>query len=423
MPGHKGVPLLGFEPLDITEIDGADELFKADGIIAESEKNASEIFGAKTFYSAGGSTLCIEAMLRLIAVFASSKKETPTVLAGRNAHKAFLNAAALSDISVKWLRPENDGSYLCCPITADGIEKALSKEKKPTAVYLTSPDYLGNMLDIKSISEVCKKHGVLLAVDCAHGAYLRFLSPSLFPTDLGADICCSSAHKTLPVITGGAYLHISKNAPTMFEKQAKASMSLFGSSSPSYLILQSLDAMNDEAESFKRDLADFLPKAEALKNELRQSGFELLGDEPLKITVAPKGFGYTGTELAKTLNDSGIYSEFYDPDVTVLMLSPKNTDEDFDRLKKALQGLKRLPKITEKPPVPPVSEEAVRPRDAIFAESESLPVEECVGRISAASAISCPPAIPVAVYGEIITEQTLEVLKYYGIEHCSVIKK
>ena len=110
MPGHKGVPVLGFESFDITEIDGADELFTASGIIAESEQNASETFVAKTFYSTGGSTLCIEAMMRLIAVYAVSKGETTTVLAGRNAHKAFLNAAALLDIRIKWLRPEKESS-------------------------------------------------------------------------------------------------------------------------------------------------------------------------------------------------------------------------------------------------------------------------------------------------------------------------
>ena len=188
MPGHKGVPVLGFESFDITEIDGADELFTASGIIAESEQNASETFGVKTFYSTGGSTLCIEAMMRLIAVYAVSKGETTTVLAGRNAHKAFLNAAALLDIRIKWLRPEKESSYLCCPISADDVENALSQDKKPTAVYLTSPDYLGNILDIKSISAVCKKHGVILCVDNAHGAYLRFFRPRFFQP-ISARIC------------------------------------------------------------------------------------------------------------------------------------------------------------------------------------------------------------------------------------------
>ena len=106
MPGHKGKPFLGFESLDITEISGADELFCANGIIAESEKNASRLFGSATFYSASGSTLCIQAMLHLIALYARTKGETPRILAARNAHKAFLNAAALLGIEVLWLYPE-----------------------------------------------------------------------------------------------------------------------------------------------------------------------------------------------------------------------------------------------------------------------------------------------------------------------------
>lgn len=423
MPGHKGVSSLGAEPFDITEIDGADELFAADGIIAESEQNASETFGAKTFYSTGGSTLCIEAMMRLIAVYAVSKGETTTILAGRNAHKAFLNAATLLNISVKWLYPEKESPYLCCPITASDVEKALSDGEKPAAVYLTSPDYLGNILDIKSISDVCKKRGVPLCVDCAHGAYLRFLPTSLFPTDLGADMCCSSAHKTLPVITGGAYLHIAQNAAEVFAKQAKASMSLFGSSSPSYLILQSLDAMNDGADAFRKSLSLFLPKTEELKKEINGLGFETFGDEPLKITLLPKSFGYTGVETAKILTANEIYPEFYDPDAVVFMLSPKNTDKDLERLKVTLKKMKRRSAITEKPPLLPRSEAVLSPRETIFEESEMLPTDKCAGRVCAASAISCPPAVPVAVYGERITERLAEVMRYYGVERCSVIKK
>ena len=362
-------------------------------------------------------------MMRLIAVYAAAKGEAPTVLAGRNAHKAFLNAAALLDIRIKWLCPQKKSSYHCCPISADDVEKALSQDKKTTAVYLTSPDYLGNILDIKSISDVCKKHGVMLCVDNAHGAYLRFLPTSLFPTDLGADMCCSSAHKTLPVITGGAYLHISRSAPKMFAERAKESMSLFGSSSPSYLILQSLDAMNDGAENFREALSRFLPKAETLKKEIKSLGFDLLGNEPLKIALAPKSYGYTGAEVAKMMMSGGIYPEFYDPDTVVFMLSPKNTDRELERLKTELAAIKKRAAITSTPPALPLCDGIIRPREAIFKENEELPVEECVGRVCAAAAISCPPAIPVAVYGELITEKTAAVMKYYGITRCSVIKQ
>ena len=194
MPGHKGENFLGFEHLDITEICGADVLSDADGIIADSEKNAATIFKtAHTFYSTGGSTAAICAMLALAG------GENSLILAARNVHKAFINACALLNFEVSWLMPDNFSGILECRISAETVEKAiLSADKKPSAVYLTSPDYLGNLQDIADISKICKKYDVPLLVDNAHGAYLGFLKDSLHPIHLGADICCDSAHKTLP---------------------------------------------------------------------------------------------------------------------------------------------------------------------------------------------------------------------------------
>ena len=148
-------------------------------------------------------------------------------------------------------------------------------KKRPTAVYLTSPDYLGRQEDVSLLAQICHRYGVILAVDCAHGAYLRFLDESLYPTDLGADICCSSAHKTLPVITGGAYLSISESAPSVFAENAKDALALFGSTSPSYLILQSLDMANFYlATEYRENLKCFVQKTENLKIKLRNKGFE-----------------------------------------------------------------------------------------------------------------------------------------------------
>ena len=424
MPGHKGVPVLGFEPYDITEIDGADELFTASGIIAESEAQAGALFGAHTIYSTGGSTLCIQTMLHLAARYAVSKGQAPCILAGRNAHKAFINAAALLDIDIFWLYPENNDSYISCPITAAQVKSALQNSgKKPVAVYLTSPDYLGNMLDIQAIAEVCHQAGVLLLVDNAHGAYLKFLPQSRHPIDLGADLCCDSAHKTLPVITGGAYLHISYDAPSTLAQQAKASMSLFGSSSPSYLILQSLDAANDRMTAFRAALVGFLPEKETLVQRLAGHGYALTGDEPLKITLCPKPFGYTGVQIAEILEENGIYPEFYDPDHVVLMLSPENSAGSLRHLEKTLCSLKRSEPITELPPCVPRPDMAIKPHQALLSESETLPVEDCLGRISAAAAISCPPAIPLAVCGERIDQHVVDCLRYYGVASCAVIKE
>lgn len=424
MPGHKGVPVLGFEPYDITEIDGADELFTASGIIAESEAQAGALFGAHTIYSTGGSTLCIQTMLHLAVRYAVSKGKAPCILAGRNAHKAFINAAALLDIDICWLYPENNDSYISCPITAQQVKSSLQNGgKKPVAVYLTSPDYLGNMLDIQAIAEVCHQAGVLLLVDNAHGAYLKFLPQSRHPIDWGADLCCDSAHKTLPVITGGAYLHISHDAPSTLVQQAKASMSLFGSSSPSYLILQSLDAANDRMTAFRAALVRFLPEKETLVQRLAGHGYTLTGDEPLKITLCPKPFGYTGMQIAEILEENGIYPEFYDPDHVVLMLSPENSVGSLRHLEKTLCSLERREAITELPPCVPHPDIVLKPHQALFFESETLPIGDCLGRISAAAAISCPPAIPLAVCGERIDRHVVDCLQYYGIASCAVIKE
>ncbi len=424
MPGHKGSAILGFEALDITEIDGADELFTADGIIAESEAQAGTLFGAHTVYATGGSTLCIQTMLHLTALYAAANGEQPYILAARNAHKAFINAAALLDIDIQWYYPETDTSYVSCYLSPEGIRQALhSCPQRVTAVYVTSPDYLGHMLDIRGIAEVCHQAGALLLVDNAHGAYLRFLPQSCHPMELGADICCDSAHKTLGVLTGGAYLHISHDAPEWLTQQAKASMSLFGSSSPSYLILQSLDAANDRMMRFRDDLADLLPKAAALKQRLSDHGYMLAGEELLKVTLCPKSFGYTGTEIAGILERHGMYPEFYDPDHVVLMLTPYNDADELNRLEALLCGLPRKVPVAAVPPSAPRPVPVLTPRQAILAESEVLPVAQCLNRVSTAAAISCPPAIPLAVCGERIDRQVMDCFRYYGITHCAVVKE
>lgn len=420
MPGHKGRGDLGFEEYDITEIDGADELFHPSCIIAESEKNASDIFGSHTVYSAGGSTLCIQTMLHLIAQYARSKGKIPKILAARNAHKAFVNAAALLGIEIKWMFPSNS-SYHCFNLAPNRVEE-LIKAHKPTAVYITSPDYLGNLCDIRGISEVCKRHNTLLAVDNAHGAYLKFLPTSLHPIDLGADICCDSAHKTLPVLTGGAYLHISDTTPELFHKNVKASMSLFGSSSPSYLILQSLDMANANHSEYQTSLNDFLPIAAQLKRDIQDLGYTIIGDEPLKITLCPKPRGFDGSELAQLLMKHNIFPEFYDNDFVVLMLSPSNTQAELNKLKSALEAIPRLSPILTSPPSAPVPNAAISPSRAIACESEDLPIDKCLGKICAAPTVSCPPAIPIIVSGERIDEAVIDCFKYYGFTHCSVIK-
>ena len=422
MPGHKGFGET--EAFDLTEVAGADSLYEAAGIIKKSEENASKLFDAHTFYSTEGSSLCVRAMLALCKQAALQRGvKNPWILAGRNAHKSFLSGAMLLDLEVRWLWPTG-ANYLSCPVTEQDLEAALSSaDEKPVAVYLTNPDYLGNLIDLAPLANICHKHGVLLAVDNAHGAYLKFLTPSLHPMDLGADLCCDSAHKTLPVLTGGAYLHLAKRHREL-ASCAKEMLALFGSTSPSYLILQSLDSVNALlSENYREQLADFLALAEKTKCRLQKNGFVFTGQEPLKFTVKTKYYGYTGNEVADFLVKRDIVSEFADPDHLVLMLTPQIGKEGLARLEAALLSLPKREKIHSVPPklsAPPVR---MTPKEAFFAPKVSCPVEEAVGRVLSSVLLSCPPAVPVLVCGEEVTESALAVFRYYGVTCLWVVKE
>lgn len=423
MPGHKGKSFLGCEKFDITEIDGADVLYNATGIIKESEENASSLFNsAATFYSTEGSTLCIKAMLSLVC---TGKKERPLILAARNVHKAFIYAGALLDFDVKWMYPQQSTHLCSCLLTAEEVEAyILGCDKTPDAVYITSPDYLGNLADIGGIAAVCDRHGIPLLVDNAHGAYLGFLEESLHPIKQGATMCCDSAHKTLPVLTGGAYLHISEKGKA-YIPHAEDCLSLHASTSPSYLIMQSLDLCNAYlADGYKEKLSLTVEKLNKLKASLRKLSYDVADTEPLKLTLSPLSYGYTGSELADVLFEKGISCEFADRDFVVMMFTPGNGDGDFARVLDALTSLEKhtpnfltpLPRLTD-------SERKLTLRQAIFAESEWIDTSRADGRVCASPTVSCPPAVPVAVSGEVITKEAVEIFKAYGIKKIRVVIK
>ena len=424
MPGHKGQKLLGFEDADITEIKGADELYEAEGIIAESEANATKLFGtAHTYYSTEGSSQCIRAMLCL-ALQAAPAGQRPVLLAARNAHKALLYAAALLDFDIQWLwpAPEAAGALCSCPVTAGQLEQALERlsgqGRTPFGVYVTSPDYLGGMQDIAALSKVCDAHGVPLLVDNAHGAYLNFLvGGSKHPMALGAAMCCDSGHKTLPVLTGGAYLHLGLKAPVQDETAVRNALALFGSTSPSYLILQSLDRCNRYlSEGYPLRLYSCCGQLTRLRRVLNEaaaaagSKLPLAVDdparEPLKLTLDAAALGLTGTALAEALRKYAIESEYADPRYVVLMFTPENPAQDYDRLEEAVAAVcAALPGVPECPEpegdtftaLAAEAEPVCSVRAAVFAPQQTIPAAEALGRVCAMPAVSCPPAIPIHV--------------------------
>ena len=425
MPGHKGVSFLGPESLDITEIKGADDLSCPDGIIKKSEEKASRLFGTKcTLYSTGGSTQTINAMLHLAFINRRETNTQPFVLAGRNAHKAFIFAAAKIGFHVRWLYPETCNSLCCAVITADTLRNEIkASDEKPFAVYITSPDYLGTVTDIKAISEVCREYDIPLLVDNAHGAYSAFTQKTFHPILSGADICCDSAHKTLPALTGCGYLHIEKNDRYGFCENAHSVMSIYGTSSPSYLLLQSLDLCNKYIEeNIKNDLEICSKKAEDITELLKSKGIKNTSEEPIKITADFSDLEKNGFNVPEHFRKYNIEFEYADNDFVVFMATAQNSDKDFLRLKEAIETLPDFRKTNEKNKFSFVKgKQKISIRDAIFSKSINTPIEYAVGKICSTPTVSCPPAIPIVVSGEEITKEHIELLKYYGKTHINVI--
>lgn len=420
MPGHKGrYNVRETEMLcrfDITEISGADSLFEAEGIILESEKSMSRLYNtAATLYSAGGSTLCIQGML------GAMRDDGRRIIAVRNVHRAFLNSAALLGLEVEWVMPNYKNGILSGEIPLEAIENKLKSGGK-ACVYVTSPDYTGRMADIGAISEICRKYGALLIVDNAHGAHLHFLPKSLHPIALGADICCDSAHKMLPALTGAAMLHM---ADRRFEEPLRRNMGLFGSTSPSYLIMMSLDLCLDYLDNgIRRDIAENLMYADKFRQRF-ENRLDFVDGDPFHITINAAESGFNGNELAGLLRENGVECEYSDDAVIILLMSPMNRAGDYSRLESALESA--LSKASRKRREPQaalksIPEKAMDIREAVFSPCEEIPVERAEGRICAAVKVPCPPAVPIAVSGEIIDGNCIEIFRSYGIKTVLVCK-
>lgn len=422
MPGHKGRGDV-FNTLDVTEIKDADSLFEADGIIAESEKNASDIFGShKTIYSAGGSTLCIYTMLAMCIMGSRSRK----IVAARNCHRAFLNACVMLDAELEWVYPKYESSIVSGRITADMIEAAIIKAGDPACVYITTPDYLGHITPLDDIAAVCRKHSCRLLVDNAHGAYLRFIYENgtpLHPLYHGADMCCDSAHKTLPVLTGGAYLHINDESAEKYEGYAKEIMSMFGSSSPSYLILRSLDMCNEFMVNDAEDYFAKMKKASENVKSFLSPYWRIEEGECGKLTVLAPPSGYTGTELADVLRGWDIECEYADNTHVVLMLTGLEIYE-INAIGRAFSSIPQprirvpLPKLSQLAPL----ERAMSIREAAMSPRECIPVDTAAGRICSAAVSCCPPGIAAVTGGEIFSEEIINILKNYSIFRVNVVK-
>jgi arginine decarboxylase len=427
MPGHKGRSIApnnsAFESIysyDITEITNADELFDAEGIILEAEKNTAGLYQTKhTSFSAGGSTLCIQAMLKLVA------GPGDTVIAARNVHSSFVNTCALLDITPYFVLPKfNDEFFVSGEITPQSIQQAICECPNAKAVYITSPDYLGCISDVKSISEICKQHNISLVVDNAHGAHLKFLEQDIHPIKLGATLCCDSAHKTLPVLTGGAYLHVSKES-SITKQQVKSAMALFGSTSPSYLILASLDLNNRYLyEQAKQDFIQLQKDIAKIEQIARDKGFTPISQfyDITKLTFDAYQVGLTGLQLKQHFQSYKIEPEYAAERHVVLMVSPMNSEIDIQRIIQAIQAIESKPGIVADKASYQIPKQHMNIREALFSEKEECDIDNAVGKIAAEVKIKCPPGVPIILPGEQVDHNTQKLLKKSSIFSLSVVK-
>ncbi|MBQ9383572.1 MAG: aminotransferase class V-fold PLP-dependent enzyme [Ruminiclostridium sp.] len=393
MPGGKGLEY----PFDITETDGADELYDCTGIIAESERDTAALYGAgATCYSCGGSTLSIQAMLAAALSITGKHR----IAAGRYSHKSLVSAAVLLGFDIDWIYP---GEFLGADISPDAVRAAIGADT--AAVFVNSVDYLGGQSDIAAISAVCREQGVLLLADNAHGAYKVFTGDH--PLTLGADMTADSAHKTLPALTGASYLHL---ADKSHYKAAKAAMSLFGSSSPSYLILDSLDLCARYIAERRDEALRTVERVRELKRALSVDGVTMKPSDDMRITLDAFGMGHTGRELAREIRLRGAEPEMCGERYVVLLFSTVQPERDLETVYDILRKIPRHAPLHGSAVKVIKPEKVLSPREAFFSRRETIPVGASAGRICAGITSPCPPCVPVVMPGERISEELAEML-------------
>ncbi|HMM31761.1 MAG TPA: aminotransferase class V-fold PLP-dependent enzyme [Clostridia bacterium] len=415
MPGHKGQTLLwplDMAKWDITELTETDNLYTPEGPILNTEKGWAEACGAKhSFLIVNGSTQCVISMLLAVG----QKKH---ILVCRDCHKSVSAGLAMAGHSVSFVYPDSEGT-VDGVVSARSVEAAL-KKCKADAVFITSPNFYGLCADIEAIAKVVHAHGALLLVDSAHGAHLPF-SPLLprFPAEC-VDMWCISAHKTLSALTQSAVLHLGVNCP-LTEYDVRRTISLTQTTSPSYLIMASLDwalfsARHADFEAHLKRLEKITERLQKL-NGIRVFGKELVGKAGIydvdvtRLVLDVSERGIDGRAAALAMEEMRVVPEMADARRVVFITGPADKDEWYEMLYEAVAALpygKTDIKVTHPPELD--RELAMPVRDAVLSRTELVPIESCAGRIAAQAAGAYPPGIAAVFPGERITNADIDYL-------------
>lgn len=431
MPGHKRgkLPFPNLYDIDITEIDGFDNLHHAEGILKEAQERAARLYGSLAcYYLVNGSTCGI-----LAAVCAAAKRGSK-VLAARNSHKAVYHALFLGGLRARYLYPRITASGIQGQITAQQVEAAFAEDPEIAAVVITSPTYEGIVSDIAQIAETAHRHGAPLIVDEAHGAHFGFGFG--FPENavrLGADAVIMSLHKTLPSPTQTALLHICSER--ISKEQIERYLGIFQTSSPSYVLMAGMDACIRFVEraggsrflAYRKLLDDFYQSCRALRSLHVMAREDLAKEEAFdwddsKLVIFSGKNRMSGKKLHEILRSRyHLELEMASGDYALGMTSLMDTREGFQRLADALHEIDaqspkafaseneciNLPLIKEKSGfIEQIYQE--NPMKMQIYEALQLPwrevsLEEAVGEVSADYVYLYPPGIPILAPGEVIT--------------------
>ncbi len=408
MPGHKnGVGLIGeLLNCDVTELSKTEDLFHAGEYTQKSlELLAKTYKSQKSFILTSGSTTAIHTMLLSVLNIGD------TLLASADCHMSVVNICAIMGIKIRVLPKEYKNNL---PTKTVGIAKMLKEYPDIKACIITSPNYYGVCSDVEDIAKECHKYGIPLIVDEAHGAH--FIASDKLPKtamELGADMSCQSAHKTLNALTGAAYLHVKSNLVS--PKRVERTLLMLHSSSPSYIIASSADIARAQLEC---DSAweGTIKICEEFKDVIENTtDIEFLeNDDKTRLVLCFDNYDISGFEVSKLL------SEYYDIDVEmatanaiVLIITASNTKDELDRMCVALGNiLKKVPKTQGNTFLVNIEHsEEILPFIAHRSKKKEVNIDDCVGKMCAETITVYPPGIPVLYAGEVIKKEAIEYIK------------
>ena len=416
MPGHKGIiyqpaDLRWMAPIDVTELPETGNLYEAGEPFDSAQKLWADLFGFEQCqFLTGGSTMGIHTGLALCC------KPGDKVLMDRGCHRAAFNALALLDLEPVWLeRPWLASENLTGPISPGEVEQALERDQSIKTVCITSPTYAGVLSNIGAISRIVHAHGGKLFVDGAHGAHLPFLGLEPF---WEADCVVVSAHKTLPAMGQSALLFASGFEPDRIRQMA----SVFGTSSPSYPMMASIDVVRDWMVKWG---TEYYEKTAVQVAELR-SAFPSLTDKPYRgFSLDPTRFVLkvkNGPDFVQKLRKKGYVPEMEDGGHVIFICTCQDTGKVIPYLTARLEELRDQMGNCPPIPAPPLPERVCYPRQALFAPNRVLPLEDCEGEISACQIAPYPPGVPVVAPGERIAKKELAYLREIGYNMQSEVR-